>query len=256
MSIDGMTSTSTIDYLHQDPEIRGQKFVCLSFISPEDVLISRDSFTFTKFVDSFSKEMRDMFSNLNEYFKDSSSVLESLKLIEDKYNYIRDDSLMQQEYEFFKEKNSNDLDLEFSKRNDYRTSVRGIKVRGSYESIDEAKLRVESIRKFDKSFDVYVAEVGCWCPWSPNPNEFQNQEYCETALNSLVKSYQENEELKSNIYQDRKDDMMERIKKDMEQRKDLWLSAKNKEVEEKEKQEEESSSSINDNAQDSAPVDV
>ena len=38
------------DFLEEDPEIRSQKFVLLSFLSPESVLDSKDKFFFGEFV--------------------------------------------------------------------------------------------------------------------------------------------------------------------------------------------------------------
>ena len=40
------------DFLEEDPEIRSQKFVLLSFLSPESVLNSKDQFFFGEFVKS------------------------------------------------------------------------------------------------------------------------------------------------------------------------------------------------------------
>jgi hypothetical protein len=34
----------------------------------------------------------------------------------------------------------------------------------------------------DNKFNVYV-QGGCWCPWSPNPDDITDQEYAETNLN-------------------------------------------------------------------------
>lgn len=229
LSTAGMTPVSTVDVLEQDPEIRGQKFVCLSFISPEDVLIAKEPFMYSKFISEFSNEMKGLFANLNEYFKDNTSVLETINLVRERYDYIYSDNVLQQEFEFFKEKNNYKLEEEYLQRNKFRTTVRGIKVRGTYDTFEEAKVRAETIRKFDKQFHVYVAQVGCWCPWSPYPSILADQEYVETSLNSLVKTYIENEEQKDMVYKDRKEDMMERIRKDMEERKDLWMSAKEKE---------------------------
>ena len=229
----GMTPVSKIDVLEQDTEIRGQKFVCLSFVSPEDVLIAKEPFMFNKFTTHFAKEMTDMFGNLKEYFKDNTTVLETLNLVRERYEYVCNDTGIQREFEFFKEKNNASLETEFLERNSFKTTIRGIKVRGSYETFDEAKARVEAIRKVDTNFNVYVAQVGCWCPWSPYPNALQDQEYAETSLNTLVKAYVENEEQKGSVYNNRKEEMMEKIKRDMDERKDLWLAAKKKELEER-----------------------
>ena len=46
------TPVSTQDFLEQDDAIRGQNYVCLSFISPEDVIRSKESY----FVKEYMKE--------------------------------------------------------------------------------------------------------------------------------------------------------------------------------------------------------
>jgi hypothetical protein len=42
MSSEDVVSTKEIDYLDEDKPLRGQNYVCLSFISPEDVLIDKE----------------------------------------------------------------------------------------------------------------------------------------------------------------------------------------------------------------------
>jgi hypothetical protein len=36
--------------------------------------------------------------------------------------------------------------------------------------------------------------VGKWLPWDPKPHQVQDQEYAEDQLNTLMKTYKENEE--------------------------------------------------------------
>ena len=83
-------------------------------------------------------------------------------------------------------------------------------------------------------FNIFVAQVGVWCPWSPNPEEIQEQEYAETQLNTLMKGYRENMELRDQFYEQRKE---EKIKEAQEQlksaleKKDPWLEGKEAENE-------------------------
>ena len=44
------------DFLEEDPEIRSQKFVLLSFLSPENVLESKDNFFFGEFLKQYEIE--------------------------------------------------------------------------------------------------------------------------------------------------------------------------------------------------------
>lgn len=205
-------SVKDMDYLDQDPHIRGQKYVCLSFISPEDVIKNKEAYFFSKFLASFSKDLGEFFENTSAKFSENKEILDMLHLIKERYDYLFNDSSLDTEYKYFKQQNSESLEGEYYEKNNFQTSIRGLKVRGSYESIPEAKVRAEQIKKFDKNFDVYIAEVGCWCPWSPYTEEIKDQEYAETQLNTLMKKYKENQAVKDELYMQRQADLINKIK--------------------------------------------
>jgi hypothetical protein len=96
------------------------------------------------------------------------------------------------------------LESEYHRDNNFVTSIRGIKVRGVFDTIEEAKNRSEFIKKIDNKFNIYIAQMGCWCPWSPNPDCLENQEYAETQLNTLMKEYKRNMTDKDVIFENRK----------------------------------------------------
>jgi hypothetical protein len=66
-------------------------------------------------------------------------------------------------------------------------------------------VRAEVLKKMGDKFDIFVGQVGCWCPWSPNPHEMQDQQYAETQLNELMHQYQDNMTVRDQVFQDRKD---------------------------------------------------
>ena len=47
---DGTPNSKYVDLLDEDKAIAGQKFVCVSFVSPEKVLKQKDMFFFQEFV--------------------------------------------------------------------------------------------------------------------------------------------------------------------------------------------------------------
>jgi hypothetical protein len=208
----GLTSVKERDYLDQDPELRGQKYVCLSFLSPEDVIKQKEVFTFNSFITTFAKDLSQMFDSVKERFKDDVVVCDMISNVRERYDYVFDPDALQKEYDFFKETNTAKVDAEYLENNDFQTCVRGIKVRGVYETIPEAKNRANAIKKMDPKFDVYVAEVGCWCPWSPRTDDIENQEYSETQLNTLMKKYRENLEVKDEFYRVRMEEMVKKVK--------------------------------------------
>jgi len=207
-----LVDCKTKDYLEQDPDIRGQKYVCVSFISPEDVIKQKETYFLNKFLGAFSTDLTDFFTNMSEKFAEDSSVLDMLKGLKQKYDYVFAVEELQTAYNFFKTSNADKLEAEFLEKNEFRTTIRGLKIRGSYETLPEAQKRAENVKKFDPAFDVYVAQVGCWCPWAPNPEDIEDVQYSETQLNTLMKKYKENQEKKDELYRLRKDDLIQNVK--------------------------------------------
>lgn len=188
-----LTSCKERDFLTEDPPIRGQNFVCLSFISPEDVLINKDVFCFHEFMKCFTKDVDLMFENLKNKFKDHKDVIEMIDSLKNRYDYLYSSENLQKEYDFFKEQNSTQLDKIFLEKNDFKTNIRGIKIRGTYDTEIEARNRAQELQKMEnKKHNILIAQVGCWCPWSPYPNEVKDQEHSNTILNTMMKKYDQN----------------------------------------------------------------
>ncbi len=195
------------DFLDQDPPLRGQHYVCLSFINPEDVVLKKDAAFFQKFLGSFSTDVTVLLENIGEKFKDVPELVDMVQNLKVRYDYLWDAKALQDEFGVYKAMNSEQLEKDYLVENNYQTTMRGIKVRGVFESLPEAQNRASFLKKHDGKFNIYVAEVGCWCPWSPNPLEIQDQEYAETELNTLVKKYKENQ-LKQAEFQKERQELM------------------------------------------------
>jgi hypothetical protein len=95
-----------------------------------------------------------------------------------------------------------------------------------YDTVDDATARAHAIKKFDNNFHVYIAEVGCWCPWSPYPDAIKDGEYAETQLNTLMKKYQESQDAKGEVYEQRKREMVQR----MGEEREIWLEQRKQEL--------------------------
>ena len=48
--VDGKANPKYVDLLEEDKPIAGQKFTCVSFVSPENILKRKDIFCFEQFV--------------------------------------------------------------------------------------------------------------------------------------------------------------------------------------------------------------
>ena len=87
--------------------------------------------------------------------------------------------------------------------------------------MNEAQLRCEHLRKLDNNkFSIYVCEVGCWCPWSPNPDAIKNQEYAVDSLNTLMHEYEKNIQSKDEHYAQRKSEMKNLIEESEKKKKE------------------------------------
>ena len=214
------------DFLNEDPEVPGQKFCLLSFLSPEKVLADKDIFYFSKFLEQYEFNVR--VQNLEKYLVSTMNTfndkLEEKALEFEKKDlsgcavlcrnsrfridttmdtfqtFVKDnqkemtESKLKEQYEDFNFKNKSKLEEAFFAKNDFRTTVRGLKIRGVYGSRGEAEARSKKLQRADTLHNIFLGEVGKWLPWDPAPTEVNEQEYAEEQLNNLMKKYKENED--------------------------------------------------------------
>jgi hypothetical protein len=200
------------DFLEQDPAIRGQNFAIVSFVSPEDVLVKKEVFAFNKFMKAIATDVGVLLDGLATRYPDDATVRDSVRGLRERYGYLWSPDDMQGEFNTFSGVNADRIQADFNAANGFQTSIRGLKVRGVYDSQTEAQARIEALRRLDNNrFNIYMMNVGCWCPWSPNPEEIKDTVYAETELNTLVNKYNENREEKDAVYEVRKRDMIERM---------------------------------------------
>lgn len=212
-------STNEEDYLEQDQAIRGQNFVCLSFISPEEILKKKEHFFFEKFINAFTNKATQLINDLETLFPDKQ---DQIRVFKENYDMYFNSEKVKDNYHYFVNENNDKLEKDFHELNNFQTSIRGIKVRGTYDTLKEAQVRAEVLRKKENNkFSIYVAQVGCWCPWSPNPDDISEQEFAETQLNTMMKKYHENLQEKEEFFEKRKDDMKKRIKEEEDEKKIL-----------------------------------
>jgi len=165
-----------VDYLDIDSPINGQNYVCLSFVSPESVIEERHAFNVSKYLQSIAKSEGKDFDKLFSQYND------------------------------FCYKHEDNLQKEFDERNNFKTSVRGVKVRGVYQSRQEAELRASKLHKSDQNFHVYVGQVGYWLPWDPNADQIEDEHFTDSQLNELMQKYKENNVNKDIFYEEQKRD--------------------------------------------------
>lgn len=230
-----VTPTVVEDFLDEDTEISSQRYVLLSFLSPEKVLDKKDQFFFQKFLQGYEvdwkiknleKYMVDVVQNINGQLDDRANELEKNDQFEQaalcRKNRLRIDDIMS-EYSSFVQKQRQDinktkiaeayddfmfanqtkLEDEFYALNDFRTSMRGLKVRGVYANPKEAELKAKKLQSKDKYHNIFIGEVGKWLPWDPSPHQVAEQEYAQDQLNNLMRKYKENEDSREKFFEER-----------------------------------------------------
>lgn len=180
--VDNTMEEKEQDFLENDTPIPGQNYVCLSFVSPESCIEDRKLWDFYHYMTKQDEENKTSFEQFRENF------------------------------ETFCVSNNDALQKNYSERNDFVTSVRGIKVRGVYDNVVEAKYRAKQLQRTDPHFNVFVGQVGFWLPWDPSPGDIPEQEYLNAQLNTLMKSYKDNQSNKDQMWAENKHRMMEQAR--------------------------------------------
>ena len=211
-----------VDLLDEDKPIAEQKFVCLSFISPEYVIKNKELFFFENFVRQYnfnkSIEVMTQFNNFlsYKYNLDTTAVFDDFKEFVENERSKMEESV-ENDFKNFMDKNEDSLQEEYSKKNSFQTNVRGIKVRGVFPTQSEAELRCKMLRETDPNHDVYVGPVGIWVPFHPEAYKTGNVQYLEKELNDLMHEKTKNEEKANQEFENRvKESKLKAIQENME----------------------------------------
>jgi hypothetical protein len=209
MQSNGKPNPKYIDLLEEDKPLAGQKFVCVSFVSPEKILKQKEIFFFEEFLKKWdlNKSMEKFVQFLNfASFKYKLTFDDVMKDFQDFITEEKDTitaTTLADDYKTFVDKNEEDLEKSFSIAHNFQTHTRGIKIRGSYPSIEEAELRCKMLREIDPHHDVYVGPVGLWMPWEPEAYKTGRVEYMEEELNKLMSEKSKSEENAKNAFEQR-----------------------------------------------------
>jgi hypothetical protein len=184
-------SENNVDHLDVDMSIPGQEWVCLSFISPDKLIKEYEAYKACKFLKSYlAKEKLDVEKVYSEY--------------------------MDYTYKYQKE-----IQRDFDEQNDFKTSMRGVKVRGVYSLKEDAENRAKSLAKTDSTFNVFVGQVGYWLPWDPNPDNVDKEVFSNEELNNLMNNYKQNAVDKDIFYEQEKRDKVKAAREEYLRNKKL-----------------------------------
>jgi vacuolar-type H+-ATPase subunit I/STV1 len=205
----GEKNPKYVDLCDEDPSIAGQKFTCLSFVSPEKILKKREVYLFDQFIKNweFSKSMERYFEFIHFIaYKHNMNVD---ILIADFNDFVKEESDklkksgIEDDYKNFMDKQEDKLNEKFSKEHSFQTSTRGLKVRGVFASQEEAEQKCKKLRDQDPNHDIFVGPVGIWIPWDPDAYKTGRVEHLEEELNALHQEKMKNEEMAKKEFEER-----------------------------------------------------
>ena len=201
MSIEEVKDDKKIDYLEVDNAIPGQNYACMSFLSPESLMQDKEAFKCVKFLQSYCKDQKLKFDEVYGKYKD--------------FTYKYEDKLQR----------------DFDEQNDFQTSLRGIKVRGVFDTRQAADDHAKKLSTRDSSFHVFIGQVGYWLPWDPNADKVEGEHFQNSQLNDMMEKYQENNVNKDIFYEEQKRDKIKAAQEEV--RKNEEKKKKEKEASEK-----------------------
>ena len=198
-----------VDLLDEDRPISGQKYVCLSFISPENHIKKKELFYFEKYLKTF--EFRKTFDKYTQFlnFLAYKYSLDFNALTKDMEEFVEEEkdnlflTSLEDEYKSFIDTKEEELQKEYSVEHNFQTNTRGIKVRGVFGSQEEAEFKCKSLRESDPNHDVYVGQVGMWMPFHPEAYKTGKVEYLEKELNELMAQKKKNDEISKEQFKQR-----------------------------------------------------
>lgn len=196
-------------FLENDKAIPGQNYVCLSFVTPKKVgLIRKEFFYFYNFYNHQQKKQKKLLKDLDKMMNDAltgqvdvSQLAEFRKKMGKKFEEF--------EFENFKEKvlnfdyvNHAEIEKQYFEYNEFRTSVCGLKVRGTFDTEAEAKIRCKVLQRMDPIHNIFVGRVGYWLPWDPEGDDIQDEHHLNEGLDEVVQQYKKNQTKKDLFFQE------------------------------------------------------
>ena len=210
------------NFLEDDDPIPRQNYVCLSFVSPEKVLEDKHLYYMWHYNRHLQAKIEELNGKLKEALNTSETGVEIKKTEPCTFKNFKEMFL---DFEYAQH---NKIEKEFYELNDFRTTVRGLKVRGVYDTKREAERRSKKLQQLNPSDHIGIGVVGAWMPWDPNPDDIEEQEYALEELNTLMKKKRENEINKNIHWEQEKRERMEAA-----QRERILAQERQKQLQEK-----------------------
>lgn len=84
----------------------------------------------------------------------------------------------------------------------------GLKIRGAFNSRDEAANHAKRLQKEDATFDIYVVDMYKWLLIPPDRDHIEDVHYNDEKLEEIMSKYRESQTAAAKMFEERKRDMM------------------------------------------------
>ena len=84
----------------------------------------------------------------------------------------------------------------------------GLKIRGAFNTRDEAASHAKRLQREDATFDIYVVDMYKWLLIPPDRDHIEDTHYNDEKLEEIMTKYRENQAHASKMFEERKKDMM------------------------------------------------
>lgn len=206
-----MSSESTHHpFIYPDPELPGQKYICISFLKPqmESLVEEKQKFIYEKFLRNYLNQLDPLIK-----FRLNNPNVQMTEHMKELLNPT--DLELKGRVETFYETHKTELDNEFNELFNQKnyTTERALKVRGCFQTMEEASNHAKKLSDREgQLLNIYVATMGAWLLF--DPVNVQSVEYQDETLDALLNS-QDQEKIRSEMeFEERRHRMMDSIKKE------------------------------------------
>jgi len=84
----------------------------------------------------------------------------------------------------------------------------GVKIKGVFATLEEAKQYSQKINKIDPTFDLFVVELYKWFPVPPSIEDIQDQKFQDDKLNNIIESHKQEQLKAKEFFEARKEELM------------------------------------------------
>jgi len=221
-----------VDYLDEDPEIPTQRYAIISFISPEKVIKQKQEFMNEKFVEwlEYDWKVKGMEHFMAFLSKKYTLKVDDLMADMQEFTKVHNEEIkktdIHEKYEVFLLKNEKDLETMYTEKVNFRTNVRGVKVRRIFSSLEETQQFAKVLQRKYPRDNLYIGKVGCWLPWDPSEHMMPEVEYATQELNEMMRKYKENEVNRDIFFEEEKAEKIKAQKEENAKRRKAIEDAK------------------------------